>query len=688
MGRAFSAFSGAPWGQAAPSAAVKRGNLTVGVSLGSGYQHYFAALSADRQNAETAKMKAAGITWVRIDVDWSDAQASAGAGYDFSKAQAAAGPLLAAGLNVLAILLWAPSWALAVGNNPAVSQGTAADPFATISPEQYADFCGNAAQTLGALGISAFELWNEPNLDSGDPGRTLGLGHLSPIGYAALATAAYERIHTMYVPKAGGAPTPTVIGGVMSGWPRLDWSPTPRAGASWPAVPAGATSATVSCAAAVAGLPWAGGDQYQLVTGSAVSLSTSATDTGGQWPAGTYISSVTQGQGYVLSPPPWTTQFPSVDASSSGTTFGLGTGYPPDVFLTQLYAASGGKPMFDAVSCHPYAWPGLGAFRYADSGSWAMVPALRQIMLANGDGAKAIWFTEIGAPTGQVFGSWPSAAATATQLVIDGEDAKAEDLGYLVGAPGLPMGSYVAAVNPGVSWTVLPPTGVTLGQALTAGATVTSLVLTSHNAAAVTIPANATLTVWLGNGNGGDGAGFNGYGEAPFLTVQTTAAVTIPAGGNGTVGTTSATVPAFPSTYTGFEPTSAEPATVQFDRGIGRTWASAVPATTRAVLNLVAPGVATTWSVVPASQAPSAISSEDQQALVIAAAYEFVTSAPWPYVGPMFVYCWSDASVGNNAGPYGLTRVDGSAKPSVAALAAVAQTGGASPGIGLPGYAG
>ena len=41
------------------------------------------------------------------------------------------------------------------------------------------------------------------------------------------------------------------------------------------------------------------------------------------------------------------------------------------------------------------------------------------------------------------------------------------------------------------------------------------------------------------------------------------------------------------------------------------------------------------------------------------------------YVGPIFVHCRSDASIAGNAGPFGLTRVDGSAKPALAALTAL-----------------
>jgi hypothetical protein len=423
-------------------------------------------------------------------------------------------------------------------------------------------------------------------------------------------------------------------------------------------------------------------DQYLLVTGNAVSVSTGSTGTGGLFPGGTYVSEVTS-TGYVLSPPPWLTEFPeAITASSTSSTFGVVAGYPPDLFLTRMYAQAADRTMFDAFSFHPYAFPGLGAFRWLDSGSWAMVPALRQIMVANADGAKSIWFTEIGAPTGQCRASWSAVASTATQLVVDGPAAKNEDVGYLVGAasPALPSGSYVASVDPGVSWTVLPPTGLQVAQALTSGAFVSTLTLSA--ATSVTIPSGAQLVIWLGDTNGYQGAALNGYAQAPFLTVTTTAQTQIAAGATASVPITQVTVPAIPAGYA-FDQNLAS---VQCAQSLGQTWGEAVAAETSAVINLVPPGVLAPWSVVPPAQQPTAISSEDQQALLIAYALQFVVSEPWPYVGPMFVYCWSDASGQNNAGPFGLTRVDGSPKPAIAALAAIASTGGASYGLGLPGF--
>jgi hypothetical protein len=47
-----------------------------------------------------------------------------------------------------------------------------------------------------------------------------------------------------------------------------------------------------------------------------------------------------------------------------------------------------------------------------------------------------------------------------------------------------------------------------------------------------------------------------------------------------------------------------------------------------------------------------------------------IGTTAWPYVRAVFVYCWSDA--GGTAGPFGLVRADGTAKPALAALTSAA----------------
>ncbi|BBY28624.1 hypothetical protein GCM10023114_18470 [Mycolicibacterium sediminis] len=69
---------------------------------------------------------------------------------------------------------------------------------------------------------------------------------------------------------------------------------------------------------------------------------------------------------------------------------------PPATFLSQMYA-SGAKGYFDATAMHPYVSPGgLDADSY---GGWSAVGQMHGVMAAEGDGAKQIWMTELGAPT-------------------------------------------------------------------------------------------------------------------------------------------------------------------------------------------------------------------------------------------------------------------------------------------------
>ena len=73
----------------------------------------------------------------------------------------------------------------------------------------------------------------------------------------------------------------------------------------------------------------------------------------------------------------------------------------PVSFLEQMYA-NGAAGSFDAVGWHPYNYPwGLS---YATWSAWSQMaqttPSARSLMLARGDGAKQIWATEFGAPTG------------------------------------------------------------------------------------------------------------------------------------------------------------------------------------------------------------------------------------------------------------------------------------------------
>ncbi len=70
----------------------------------------------------------------------------------------------------------------------------------------------------------------------------------------------------------------------------------------------------------------------------------------------------------------------------------------PLSFLEGIYAA-GGQGYFDALSVHPSSFPDMPT--QADSwNTFYELPHLHQVMVDHGDGAKKIWLTEYGAPTG------------------------------------------------------------------------------------------------------------------------------------------------------------------------------------------------------------------------------------------------------------------------------------------------
>lgn len=69
----------------------------------------------------------------------------------------------------------------------------------------------------------------------------------------------------------------------------------------------------------------------------------------------------------------------------------------PEDFLRAVYA-NGGKRYFDAVGAHPYSYPAAPGDTDPWSG-WQRMVNMHNIMQANGDGAKKVWATEVGAPT-------------------------------------------------------------------------------------------------------------------------------------------------------------------------------------------------------------------------------------------------------------------------------------------------
>ncbi len=74
-------------------------------------------------------------------------------------------------------------------------------------------------------------------------------------------------------------------------------------------------------------------------------------------------------------------------------------------FVKQLYA-NGTAQQADAIAVHPYTFPVLPSDTQTPvAGGINELPELHQLMERNGDGAKKVWITEFGAPTGTALGA-------------------------------------------------------------------------------------------------------------------------------------------------------------------------------------------------------------------------------------------------------------------------------------------
>lgn len=95
-----------------------------------------------------------GVKWVRFDFDWSVIE-PAPQHYRFGPYDKVVERLARAGIRVLGLVAYTPAWAN--GGKP----GKYHPP---RDPEAFAGFCARLARRYAAMGVHAWEIWNEPNL--------------------------------------------------------------------------------------------------------------------------------------------------------------------------------------------------------------------------------------------------------------------------------------------------------------------------------------------------------------------------------------------------------------------------------------------------------------------------------------------------------------------------------------------
>jgi len=90
-----------------------------------------------------------------------------------------------------------------------------------------------------------------------------------------------------------------------------------------------------------------------------------------------------------------------------------------DVFFGQMYSY-GAQGSFDVLSWHPYSYPCTPSETCSQNRPWYRTPAVRQLMVDNGDGNKPIWATEFGSPTNGTSTDGHVTEAEQDSIMVDG----------------------------------------------------------------------------------------------------------------------------------------------------------------------------------------------------------------------------------------------------------------------------
>jgi hypothetical protein len=125
---------------------------TYGIAAGSS----LTSLSPQELNTRIANMASLGVTWIRLDFDWSQIQPNNSSSYDWSTYDNIVNVISAHHINILGILDYTPAWARA-----SVCQDT--NKCYPADPNQFAAFAATVSERYSPDGLHYWEIWNEPN---------------------------------------------------------------------------------------------------------------------------------------------------------------------------------------------------------------------------------------------------------------------------------------------------------------------------------------------------------------------------------------------------------------------------------------------------------------------------------------------------------------------------------------------
>jgi hypothetical protein len=122
-----------------------------GLALGGAIQNESAAeLARDFDSIGTTRSR-----WVRFDINWYLIQRAGPSSYDWAPFDRVVAAANARGLHVLGTILYTPPWARPAGTGASTPPARLGD---------YVSFAHSAAAHFAAMGVHAYEIWNEPNI--------------------------------------------------------------------------------------------------------------------------------------------------------------------------------------------------------------------------------------------------------------------------------------------------------------------------------------------------------------------------------------------------------------------------------------------------------------------------------------------------------------------------------------------
>lgn len=186
---------------ASASASNALGPRMFGISPGGAIQ------SSPKLRRDLNTMERAGARWLRVDINWAQIQRRGRNSYDWEAIDRVVRGARARGIQVLGGIVYTPAWARPSGTS------------ATYGPDPatYALFARRAVRHYSAMGVHAYEVWNEPNVSA------FWTPAPNAVAYTRLLQAAYPAMKAAdpraTVLTGGTAPAAT---DVPSGGP-LDW---------------------------------------------------------------------------------------------------------------------------------------------------------------------------------------------------------------------------------------------------------------------------------------------------------------------------------------------------------------------------------------------------------------------------------------------------------------------------------